>query len=77
MKTKCPKCLTAIQISDDAILKHIERSDRLRAKTASLLGKLTGGKTKLDAEGRRRRALKAVRAREAERSKKKAGMHER
>ena len=69
MKTKCPKCRTAIQISDDAILKHIERSDRLRTKAASLLGKLTGGKTKLDAEGRRQRALKAVRAREAGRQK--------
>jgi len=65
MKIECPKCRTTIQISDDAVLKQIERSDKLRAKTASLLGRLTGGKTKLDAEGRRLRAKRAVQAREA------------
>lgn len=67
MKTTCPKCETSYDISDKEILKHIERSPKLRSKVAALLGRLTGGQTKLDAEGRRERALKAVRAREEKR----------
>jgi len=68
MKTTCPKCKTSYDIPDGDILKHIERSEKLRSKVASLLGRLTGGQTKLDAEGRRERAKKAVQAREAKRS---------
>ncbi len=67
MKVTCPHCQTKHEITDDALLAQIERSSALRKKIASLLGKLTGGKTKLDAEGRRARALKAVQAREARR----------
>ena len=67
MKVTCPHCQTKHEITDDALLAQIERSSALRKKIASLLGKLTGGKTKLDAEGRRARALKAVQAREANR----------
>jgi len=68
MKTTCPKCKTGYDIPDGEILKHIERSEKLRSKVASLLGRLTGGQTKLDIEARRERALKAVRAREAKRN---------
>ena len=67
MKTICPKCQNSYDISDKEILQHIERSPKLRSKVASLLGQLTGGKTRLDADGRRQRALKAVQAREAKR----------
>ncbi len=67
MKTTCPKCQEIHDIPDKEILKHIERSPKLRSQIASLLGRLSGGQTKLDAEGRRERALKAVRAREAKR----------
>jgi hypothetical protein len=68
MKTTCPKCQNSYDISDKEILKHIERSPKLRSKVASLLGRMTGGQTKLDAKGRRQRALKAVQAREARRN---------
>jgi len=68
MKTTCPKCKASYDISDKDILQHIERSPKLRSKVASLLGRLTGGQTKLDAEGRRERAQKAVQAREAKRN---------
>lgn len=64
MRTTCPKCETKYDLSDKEILAHIERSPKLRSKVAALLGRMTGGQTKLDAEGRRDRALKAVRARE-------------
>ena len=67
MKTTCPKCQNRYDISDKEILSHIERSPKLRSKVAALLGRITGGQTKLDAEGRRQRALKAVQAREARR----------
>ena len=70
LKTTCPKCETKYDISDKEILTQIERSPKLRSKVAALLGRLTGGQTKLDAEGRRLRALKAVQAREAKRSDK-------
>lgn len=68
MKTTCPKCETKYDISEKEILAHIERSPKLRSKVSALLGRLTGGQTKLDAEGRRQRALKAVQAREAKKS---------
>ena len=68
MKTTCPKCKTGYDIPDGEILKHIERSEKLRSKVASMLGRLTGGQTKLDTEARHERALKAVRAREAKRN---------
>lgn len=68
MRTTCPKCRNICDISDKEILQHIERSPDFRRKVASLLGKLTGGQTKLNAEGRRARALKAVQAREAKRN---------
>ncbi|MFA6172809.1 MAG: hypothetical protein WC701_03925 [Kiritimatiellales bacterium] len=68
MKTTCPKCLNQYDIPEKEILRHIERSEKLRSKVAAMLGRLTGGQTKLDAEARRERALKAVRAREARRS---------
>lgn len=64
MKTTCPKCQNSYDISDHEILQHIQRSEKLRSKVSSLLGRLTGGKTKLDAEGRRERARKAVQTRE-------------
>jgi len=70
MKTTCPKCETRYDIPDKEILKHIERSPKLRSKISALLGRLTGGQTKLDAEGRHQRALKAVHAREEKRNKK-------
>jgi len=68
LKVTCPECQAKHEVSDDALLAQIERSPALRKKIASLLGRLTGGKTKLDAEGRRARALKAVQAREAKRT---------
>jgi hypothetical protein len=68
MKTTCPKCKTSYDIPEKEILRHIERSEKLRSKIASLLGRLTGGQTKLDAEARRERAKKAVQAREAKRN---------
>jgi len=68
MKTTCPKCQNQCEISDEQILQHIKRSPKFRTKIASLLGRLTGGKTRLDAEGCRQRGLKAVRAREAKRN---------
>ena len=68
MKTTCPKCKTSYDVPEKEILRHIERSEKLRSKVAALLGRLTGGQTKLDAEARRERALKAVRAREAKRN---------
>jgi len=68
MKTTCPKCQTCYDIPEKELLQHIERSEKLRSKVASLLGRLTGGQTKLDAEARRERALKAVQAREAKRN---------
>jgi hypothetical protein len=68
LKTTCPKCETKYDISDKEILAQIERSPKLRSKVAALLGRLTGGQTKLDAEGRRQRALKAVQAREERRN---------
>ncbi len=67
MKHQCPECGKKIEISDEEILKYIERSKTMRREVASMLGRMTGGKTKLDAEGRRQRALKAVQAREAKR----------
>lgn len=67
MKTTCPHCNRNHDVPDDDILAHIERSPSIRQMVAALLGRMTGGKTKLDAEGRRRRALKAVQAREAKR----------
>jgi hypothetical protein len=67
MKTTCPKCRTCYDIPEKELLQHIERSEKLRSKVASLLGRLTGGQTKLDADARRERALKAVQAREAKR----------
>lgn len=70
MKTTCPKCETRYDISDKEILQHIERSPKLRAKVAAALGRMTGGQTKLDAEGRRQRALQAVQAREKKRKEK-------
>jgi hypothetical protein len=71
MKTTCPQCQNSYDISDKEILQQIERSPKLHSKVASLLGRLTGGQTKLDAEGRRQRALKAVQAREAKRTESK------
>lgn len=68
MKTTCPKCQNNYDIPDKEILQHIERSPKLRRKVASLLGRLTGGQTKLNAEARRQRALRAVQAREAKRN---------
>jgi hypothetical protein len=70
LKTTCPECETKYDISDKEILAQIERSPKLRSKVAALLGRLTGGQTKLDAEGRRQRALKAVQAREKKRTDK-------
>lgn len=68
MKTTCPHCNEKHNVPDEEILSHIERAPSFRKKVAALLGRLTGGKTKLDAEGRRARALKAVQAREAKRN---------
>jgi len=69
MKVTCKKCGFRQAVPDDDILQAVEQEKSLRVKMFSLLGKLTGGLTKLDAEGRRQRALKAVRAREAKRAK--------
>lgn len=68
MKTTCPKCQTSYDVPEKEILQHIERSEKLRSKVASLLGRLTGGQTKLNAEGRRQRAILAVQARESKRN---------
>jgi hypothetical protein len=68
MKTTCPKCQTSYDVPEKEILQHIKRSEKLRSKVASLLGRLTGGQTKLDAEARRERARKAVQARESKRN---------
>ena len=68
MKTTCPHCKADHNVPDKDVLEYIERAPKLRAKVASLIGRLNGGKTKLDAEGRRARALKAVQAREAKRN---------
>ncbi len=68
MKVTCQKCKHRQAIPDDDILQAVEQEESLRGKMFSLLGRLTGGKTKLDAEGRRQRALKAVQAREAKRN---------
>jgi hypothetical protein len=68
MKTTCPHCKESHNLPDDEILGYIERAPAFRKKVAALLGRLTGGKTKLDAEARRARALKAVQAREAKRN---------
>ena len=76
MKTTCPKCQTSYDISHKEILAHIERSPKLRSKVAALLGRMSGGQTKLDAEGRRQRALKAVQAREAKRTPEDSSQHE-
>jgi hypothetical protein len=71
MRTTCPKCDHRYDIPEKEILAQIERSEKFRSKVASLLGRLTGGQTKLDAEARRARALKAVQAREAKRNSQK------
>lgn len=68
MKITCPHCSQKHDVPDEEILVYIRRAPSLRAKIAALLGRLTGGQTKLDAEGRRQRALKAVQAREAKRN---------
>ena len=68
MKTTCPHCNTDHNVPDKDVLEYIERAPKLRTKVAALLGRLSGGQTKLDAEGRRARALKAVQAREAKRN---------
>jgi hypothetical protein len=68
MKTTCPHCNEKHNVPDEEILGYMERAPAFRKKVAALLGRLTGGKTKLDAEGRRARALKAVQAREAKRN---------
>ena len=68
MKTTCPHCNADHNVPDNDVLDYIERASKFRAKVAALLGRLTGGQTHLDAEGRRARALKAVRAREAKRN---------
>ena len=69
MKTVCPKCGTRHVVPDEVILRQIEGSKSLRDSAARILGRLTGGKTRLNAEGRRARALKAVNAREAKRQR--------
>lgn len=51
------------------ILRHIESDKDFQPKVASLLGRLTGGQTRLSAKARRIRALKAVQAREAKRKR--------
>jgi hypothetical protein len=68
MKTTCPHCKEKHSVPDEEILGYIERAPSFRKKVAALLGRLTGGKTRLSAEGRRARALKAVQAREAKRN---------
>lgn len=69
MKTTCPKCGARYTVPSQDILRHIESDKNIQPKIASLLGRLTGGQTRLSAEARRIRALKAVRAREAKRKK--------
>lgn len=64
MKATCPNCGTRHAVPEEAILKQVKGSKSLQAKIASVLGRLTGGKTRLNAEERRARALKAVQARE-------------
>lgn len=71
MKTTCPKCGTRHTVPEEAILRQIEGSKLLRDKAARILGRLTGGKTRLNAAERRARALKAVKAREAKRPRQK------
>ena len=71
MTVPCPVCNRRIPVPDVAILDEVKRTPALRKKVASLLGTMTGGNTKLDAEGRRQRALKAVQAREANKKKEK------
>lgn len=68
MKATCPKCGMRHAVPDDEILAHFKGSKRLRAKIATELGRLTGGKTRLNAAERRARAIKAVQAREARRN---------
>jgi len=68
MKTTCPHCNKDHNVPEKTVLEYIERAPAFRTKVSSLLGRLTGGQTKLDAEGRRARALKAVQAREAKRN---------
>ncbi len=68
MKTTCPHCNESHNVPDNEVLGYIERAPKFRAKVAVLIGRLTGGQTKLDAEGRRARALKAVQTREAKRN---------
>lgn len=68
MKTTCLHCQKKHNVPDEQILDYIERAPSFRKKVAALLGRLTGGQTKLDAEARRARALKAVQAREAKRN---------
>lgn len=63
----CPECEAKVPVWDEIILEEVTKDPQLRKKVASVLGAITGGKTKLDAEGRRQRALKAVQAREAKR----------
>ena len=53
MKTTCPNCKADHNVPDKDVLEYIERAPKLRAKVASLIGRLNGGKTKLDAEDRR------------------------
>ena len=67
MRVTCQACKHRQVVPDEDILLAVEQDESLRGKMSSLLGRLTGGKTKLDAEGRRQRALKAVAAREAKR----------
>lgn len=67
MKVTCPECGANHLVSDAAILQGIERSKTLQIKAARILGRNTGGKTRLSAEDRRKRAIKAVRAREEKR----------
>lgn len=68
MKTTCPKCGAKHTIPRQDILHHIEKNKDFQLAVASLLGRLTGGKTRLSAEERRIRAIKAVQAREAKRN---------
>ena len=67
MKVTCPKCGTRHTVPETAILQQIETFKSLRDKAARIIGRLTGGKTRLNVQERRIRALKAVRAREEKR----------
>ena len=62
-------------IPDQAILTYIENNARFRKKVGRLLGTITGGQTKLDADGRSERARLAGKASGVSRrsSKKTAG----